>query len=260
MNTPLQKPLANRGVVITRPVDEAQQLAQLVREAGGNPILFPAIEILDAAELKPLHDLIARLDEFDIAIFISPSAVARAMNLITARRALPPHLKCATIGRGSLKALQRFGVNDAVAPQGRFDSESLLVLPLFQDVAGKRVVIFRGDGGRELLGDTLAARGAHIEYGECYRRGKPNADAAPLLKAWARSEVAALVFTSSEGLRNFHEIVGKLGQSWLRKTPVFVPHARIAEAARALGIERVIETASGDDALAAALVDYFGAA
>lgn len=250
-------PLSGRGIVITRPVGEAHILAELVSAAGGTPIMFPAIEILDTADLKPLYDLIARLDEYDAAVFVSPSAVVKAMYLITSRRRLPAGLKCATIGRGSLKTLQRFGVREAVAPEGRFDSEALLALPLFQNVAGKRVVIFRGDGGREVLGDTLTARGALIEYAVCYRRGKPVADTASLLKSWARSEIAALVFTSSEGLRNFFEIVGEPGQSLLRKTPVFVPHPRIAEAARALGLTKVLESESGDEAITASLVNYF---
>jgi len=253
-------PLAGRGIVITRPAAQAQRLAELVREAGGNPILFPAIEILDAADQKPLDDVIARLDEFDIAIFISPSAVAKAMTLITTRRALPTHIKCVTIGSGSLKALERFGVREVISPKGRYDSEALLALPLFHNAAGKRVMVFRGDGGREFLGDELTRRGAHIEYVTCYRRGKPRTDPAPLLAAWSRNEIAALVFTSSEGLRNFHEIIGVPGQLRLRETPVFVPHPRIAAAARGLGLTKVIESGSGDEALVAALVQHFGAA
>lgn len=249
--------LAGRGIVITRPASEALRLAELVRAAGGNPVLFPAIEILDVVDPQPLNDIIARLDEFDIAIFISPSAVAKAMKLITSRRFLPANLQCVTIGSGSLKALERFGVHDVIAPKGRFDSEALLALPLFQNAVGKRVVVFRGDGGREFLGDTLTACGAHIEYATCYRRGKPRADPAPLLAAWARNEIAALVFTSSEGLRNFHDIIGDAGQSRLREAPVFVPHPRIAASARGLGLTLVIESGSGDEALVAAITNYF---
>jgi uroporphyrinogen-III synthase len=260
MSRTTSQPLGGRSIVITRPVAQAQQLAELVREAGGNAILFPAIEILDAADPKPLNDIIARLDEFDIAIFISPSAVAKAMALITARRALPAHLKCVTIGSGSLKALESFGVREIIAPKGRYDSEALLALPLFQNAAGKQVVVFRGDGGREFLGDELTKRGAHLEYATCYRRSKPSADPAPLLSAWSRNEIAALVFTSSEGLRNFHEIIGAPGQPRLCETPVFVPHPRIAVAARGLGLTKVIESGSGDEALVAALVQRFGAA
>ncbi len=125
------------------------------------------------------------------------------------------------------------------------------------DMAGKRVIIFRGDGGREVLGDTLKARGASIEYLSCYRRGRPQLDPAPLLKLWEQGRLDAVTLTSSEGLRNFFDMVGRLGQAWLRKTPAFVPHARIAEQAQALGLGRVIPTGPGDDGLMAGLMQYF---
>ncbi len=217
-------PLTGRGIVVTRPAHQAEPLAGMIRAAGGNAIVFPVLEILDTADIQPLVEVIDRLDDYSLAIFISPNAVMRAMNQIVARRAWPAGLRAAAVGKGSVKELRRFGINDVIAPARVFDSERLLELPQLQSVAGQRVVIFRGDGGRELLGDTLAARGASVEYVECYRRARPRADAAPLLKAWARNEVHAVTVTSSEGLRNLFEMVGKLGQSWLRRTPVLVPH------------------------------------
>jgi len=229
----------------------------MIRAAGGAAILFPVLEIRDVEDLKPLLEIIARLDEFDLAIFISPNAVNKAMNLITAHGALPPALLCAAIGRGGVKELARFGVTNAIAPSRRFDSEALLELPELQGVNGKRIVIFRGDGGRELLGDTLKMRGAAVEYAECYRRGRPNLDAAPLLKAWARNELDAVTVTSSEGLRNLYEMIGALGRQWLRKTAVFVPHPRIADIARELGLTRVIVTEPADEGLMSALIEHF---
>jgi len=85
-------------------------------------------------------------------------------------------------------------------------------------------------------------------------------DAAPLLKAWARNELHAVVVTSSEGLRNLFEMVGKLGQSWLAKTPLIVPHARIAETARGLGLTNIVVTEAGDEGILAGLCAHFGAA
>ncbi len=255
--TAVAGPLAGRGIVITRPVHQAGALADMIRAAGGQPIMFPVLEILDTADLRPLIDVIDRLDGFDLAIFISPNAVSRAMNQIAARREWPAGLRAAAIGKGSVKALKRFGISEVIAPVRVFDSEHLLELPQLQDVAGHKVVIFRGDGGRELLGDALAARGASVEYVECYRRARPRADAAPLLRAWARNEVQAVTVTSSEGLRNLFEMVGKLGQSWLRRTPLFVPHPRIATAARELGCAGVVETAPGDAGLLEALLQHF---
>ena len=253
-------PLAGRGIVVTRPARQAEGLASLIRAAGGNAVLFPVLEIRDVEDLKPLLQLIDRLDEFDLAIFISPNAVNKAMYLITARRALPAKLAIAAIGRGSVKELGRFGVTKVIAPGGRSDSEALLELPALADLSGKRVAIFRGEGGRELLDDTVKARGARVEYAECYRRGKPDLDAAPLLGAWARNELDAITVTSSEGLHNLFEMVGAPGQTRLRKTPLFVPHPRIAEVARGLGLATVIVTEAGDEGILTALIDYFGAA
>lgn len=253
-------PLAGRGIVVTRPAHQSGALAEMIRSAGGHPIMFPVLEILDTADIRPLVEAIDRLDCFDLAIFISPNAVLRAMNQIVARRDWPAGLRAAAIGKGSVRELKRFGIIDVIAPTRAFDSERLLELPQLQAVAGQRVVIFRGEGGRELLGDTLAARGASVEYVECYRRARPRADAAPLLRAWARNEVHAVIVTSSEGLRNLFEMIGKLGQSWLRRTPLLVPHPRIAAAARELGCTNVVDTGPGDDGLLEALQQLFSPA
>ncbi|MGH8671002.1 MAG: uroporphyrinogen-III synthase, partial [Burkholderiales bacterium] len=108
--------LRGRGVVVTRPAHQAQELCRMIAQAGGIPIRFPVLEILDAEDLCPLNALIDRLEEFDIAIFISPNAVNKAMNLIKVRRALPPGLRIAAIGRGSRKELKHFGVVDVITP------------------------------------------------------------------------------------------------------------------------------------------------
>ena len=120
--------LSGRRIVVTRPAGQAESLADLIRAEGGTPIVFPVIEIRDVADVKPLTELIDRLDDFDIAVFISANAVAKAMNLVQSHRAWPERVRVATIGKGSEKALKRFGFTDIVAPTGRFDSEALLAL------------------------------------------------------------------------------------------------------------------------------------
>jgi len=251
------RPLAGKGIVVTRPAQQARELARLIEEAGGNAILFPAIEIRDVEDIGPFTRLIDRLDEFDLAVFISPNAIERAMRMIQARRPLPPKLKIAAIGGGSVKALERQGVTGVIAPQGRYDSEALLERG---EIAGaRRVVIFRGEGGREHLGDSLNARGAAVEYAECYRRCRPDLDPAPLLKAWSGGGVHAVTATSSEGLRNFAEMIGAPGRERFQRTPVFVPHPRIAEAAHGLEIRTVIVTGPGDEGVVDGLNAFFGA-
>jgi len=203
--------------------------------------------------------------------------------------ALPPKLKIATVGQGSAKALRESGVANVIAPAERFDSEGLLALPELQDVAGWRVMIFRGDGGRELLGDTLRARGATVEYAACYQRSKPQHDASVL----PDSAPDAITVTSSEALgylwqmldacpdettshstrlsaeellaghpKDDSQVAGyepsrrDSAQAILRDTPLFVPHQRIAELAHRQGWHKVMLTGSGDDGLLSALVAW----
>src|SRR5262245_8496674 len=95
------KPLAGRGIVVTRPARQAERLAALIRDAGGEPILFPVIEIRDVDHPDRLNDQIDRLEEFDLAVFVSPNAAAKALRLIEARRVFPPGLAVAAVGPGT---------------------------------------------------------------------------------------------------------------------------------------------------------------
>ncbi len=249
--------LAGRHIVVTRPAGQATHLAEQLYELGAHPVLFPVLAIADVAETTPILDAAIRLEQYDWAVFVSPNAVDKALAIVLAHRQWPASVRAATVGHSSEQALAKYGVGNVVAPQERFDSEALLALPEFVDVAGKRVVIFRGDGGRDLFGDTLKARGASVDYVTCYRRDKPALDPAPLLKLWNDAKLDAMTVTSSEGLRNLYEMVGKLGQGWLKRTPTFVPHARIAEQARVLGLHQVIQTGPADAGLLAGLLEYF---
>jgi uroporphyrinogen-III synthase len=255
-----RKPLAGKGIVVTRPAHQAQALTRLISGAGGKPLPFPVIEIRDIEDPAPVLALIDRLHEFNVAIFVSPNAAEKGLALVKARRAWPQKLKAAAVGSGGVKALQRHGVTDVIAPQGRYDSEALLELPAFSLVYGKRFVVFRGAGGRELISETLTERGALVEYAECYRRVRPDNDVAPLLRAWERNELDAIAVTSSEGLHNLLDMIGARGRELALRTPVFVPHPRIAETASGLGVRKVIVTGPGDDGLLTGLSTYFNKA
>ncbi|APZ41695.1 uroporphyrinogen-III synthase [Acidihalobacter ferrooxydans] len=228
-------PLAGIGVVITRPEHQVEALTARITAAGGLALRFPVLEILDPTDSQRLLDVIDRLTEFDLAVFISPNAVNKAMNLVSARGGWPAGLRIAAIGAKSAKEIERYGLSVDLRPGRRFDSEALLAEPALADMTDRRVVIFRGDGGREMLGDTLRERGAQVVYANAYRRGKPNTDTGTLFYHWSRGEVGVVLVTSTEGLRNLFDMVGKLGQMWLRKTPLIVGSDRIAAAARELG-------------------------
>lgn len=257
---PVNKQLTGINILVTRPVHQSTFLAEGIHASGGNPILLPVLEIADVANITPLINLIKRLDEFDWAIFVSPNAVTKSMDLITKQRVLPPDLKVAAVGKGTADTLRQCGVDEVLIPVEHFDSEALLKSAELQNMVGKRVVIFRGNGGRALLGDTLVLRGAHLEYAECYLRRKPDIDSAPLLAAWSHGEIHAVIITSSEGLHNLFDIIGKLGQQLLKTTPVFTAHERIAQVAKGLGLEKIVKVpCNGDEGLLRGLHTYFQA-
>jgi len=253
------RPLAGRHIVVTRPAEQAQHLAALISAAGGEVVLFPLLTISAVDDPAPLAAIAARLEQFDLAVFVSPTAVDRALRTILAGRRWPEQTAVATVGKGSERALASFGLTRVIAPQLRFDSEALLELPELQNMTGKRVVIFRGDGGRELLGASLIARGASVEYLTCYRRGKPLGDAAPLRELWDRGALDALTVTSSEGLHNLYAMLDGAARESLLRTPLFVPHSRIAAEAGKLGLARVVATPPGDEGLMEGLIAYFSA-
>jgi uroporphyrinogen-III synthase len=149
-------------------------------------------------------------------------------------------------------------VPDVAVPATTFDSEGLLALPGLRDVRGQRAVIFRGEGGRELLGDTLRARGAQVDYVSCYRRAAPASGVAGLAEALQAGRVHAFTITSSEGLDNLWALFDDATRERAARVPFFVPHPRIAERARALGLTAV-STAGADAGLVAGLLEWFAA-
>lgn len=238
-------PLAGLNIVVTRPREQAASLANGIEKLGGVCIQFPLLEITPLPDDRPLRAVLARLPEFQLAIFISPNAVRYGMAAIRSAGGLPDSLQAATVGLSSAKALHDYGVEKVIAPQQQFDSEGLLALPELRQVNGQRVVIFRGDSGRELLGDTLKARGADVEYVTCYQRSKAQHDVNALLAA----SPDAVTVSSSEALHHLWEMLNATGRERLAAIPLFVSHERIAAAARELGWQHIITASAGDEGM-----------
>lgn len=244
-------PLAGRAVLVTRPTHQAGALVQAIRAAGGEAVEFPALAI-EAVPQAALAGALAEVAAADIVVFISPNAAHFGLAAIGT---LAAGAAVFAVGPGTARALAEHGVT-ATVPEGH-DSEALLALPALQQVAGRRVVIVRGEGGRPLLADTLAARGAKVTYLECYRRRLPKADAQALRARWQAGGVDAVTVTSAEALENLATLLGEAGRPLLCATPLFVPHEKIAAAARRFGVAHVIATAAGDAGLVEGLIDWF---
>ncbi len=253
MTNPAAGPLAGIGVLVTRPARQAAALARRIAELGGTPVLFPALAIEPLA-VAPLH-----LADADIAVFVSANAVEYAAPAIRECGGLPSVTRIAAIGPATAASLAEAGLSAAATllPGAGADSEALLERLPAADVSGRRVVIFRGHGGRELLGETLRARGARVDYVETYRRTRPPGNLGDLVPGWEAGRIGASLATSAEIASNLFAMAGSALRQ-LKRTPMIVPHPRVATAAFRLGAETLLVAGPGDGALADGLVTWFG--
>ena len=259
--SPSRHALRGRGIVVTRPAPQSAVLARLIEAAGGRVLLYPMIEIVPVAGAA-LDSLVDTLERFDLAIFISRNAVEQGLARVAQRRTWPAGLAVAAVGNGTRTALEARGFVDVLAPLDAGGSESLLALlmPPVLDVRGKRVAIFRGVGGRELLERGLRERGAAVECIECYRRKAPDTDLRPLMEEWSRGRMHAIAVSSGAALANLAGLLGDPGRELLAATPVFVPHPRVVEEARARGVAQAVVAGPADADVIRALVAYFSRA
>src|SRR4051812_5287666 len=255
MRSDSAQPLGGRTILVTRPAHQANVLTQLVEQAGGRIVLFPAIAIEPPVDPQGAALLLHEIASYDFVIFTSPNAVEQAFVLAPGLAA--GLRKAFAVGMATAQALTSHGVREAVVPEDGADSEALLRLPELQDVRDKHALIVRGEGGRPLLAQTLEQRGAQLRHVECYRRARPSGDASELLAEWRSGGIDGVVAMSAETLNNLWDMIGEQGHELLRATPVFVPHPRIAEAATRLGLTDVAITDTGDAAVVRGLSAWF---
>jgi uroporphyrinogen-III synthase len=232
----------------------------LISEHSGKPVSFPLIAIAPLGDYSVFEQKLLTLKSMDWAIFISTNAVQNAMpRLLDKLGAIPENLKFAAIGPTTAAELAKFGVRQTLIPQDRFDSEALLALPEMQAIQHQKVMIFRGVGGREVLADMLSARGATVDFAECYQRINPQTDAKVLAELWQNRQLHAVVVTSSEAMR-FLLAMAKNDQSnleyaaWLQDITLCVNHARIAESPQKSGLKVAIAESPGDEAMLQCLI------
>ena len=240
--------LKGMGIAVSRPVAQATKLNALIRENDGEPISFPLIDIVPLQDYTTFDNTIKALETTDWAIFISSNAVQNGMpRVLTQFGKLPTGLKFAAIGPVTASELMQMGAQQVLIPKNRFDSESLLSLPEMQAMQSKKVMIFRGVGGREVLADTLQARWAKVTFAECYRRINPQTNCLLLARLWQNQQLHAIVVTSSEAMRNLLDMTHHGNDDWIRHIKICVNHARIAE--EAVGLQVSVADAPGDAAM-----------
>ena len=258
-------------VVITRPLAQAKMLAARVADIGREVEVLPLLEIHPLLDIAPLVDGLSDLQRYAMVAFVSPNAIDAAMAHV---KQWPAGVKLAIVGEGSRLALAAHGITSAnatiVSPQdaAHSDSEHLLKALDLESLRGQRVLLVRGDSGRELLADSLRAAGIVVTTLSAYRRTVPLLT--PELGATLRRLLAKehdWIVTSSEALRGLLRLLAQLDAESgvtegavkgaavvkLQQQHLIVPHARIAQTATELGCTRLTLTGSGDELVLAAL-------
>ncbi|MEB0077466.1 uroporphyrinogen-III synthase [Pseudomonas sp. CCI3.2] len=229
-------------LLLTRPAQESAALATLLSDVGVYSSSLPLLDIEPLALTGAQRSMIFDLDLYSVVIVVSKPAARLGLALIDEIWPQPPIQQWFTVGAATAHILQDYGL-DVAYPEGGDDSEALLALAPLQGamaLPGARVLILRGEGGRELLADRLRALGASVDYLPLYRRTLPNYAASELPRRIEAERLNGVVVSSGQGFEHLRVLAG---DAWsdVARLPLFVPSPRVAELASAAGAQTVID-------------------
>ncbi|EGU36208.1 uroporphyrinogen-III synthase [Vibrio ichthyoenteri ATCC 700023] len=236
-------------VLVTRPGEQGKALCHQLQLHGVKALHHPLITIQAGEHLSSLP---LQLRDIDIVIAVSQHAVKFARRVLTDQQVdWPQSITYLAVGQKTAHYLGKAVQQNVNYPEVS-DSEHLLSMPQLNDIVGKRILILRGNGGRELIFDTLIQRQAQVEYCEVYKRENLAFRSELTVPLWQDNQVDRLVITSSGQLNFFIQQTMPQYQSWLQQLTLFVPSERIANEARRFGFHSVVNTgsASNQDLLA----------
>jgi uroporphyrinogen-III synthase len=245
MTTPL--PLTGIGVVVTRPEQQAGPLCRLLDAQGAEVQRLPAISIVEHPRRRETLAALKDLPGFDLIIFTSANAVRFGEPLLAQRR----DLTLAAIGPATARALNGAGYRISVAPAQGFTSEHLLEHPRLKSLQGARVLLVKGEGGRDLLEQELLSRGAAVSIAAVYeRRPAPASPArlADLQRAFENGRLHVITASSLEVAQQLLALAPADLRARFQQATWVAPSERVAAGIRSAGVQgRIITAASADD-------------
>lgn len=229
-------------LLLTRPAEESAALTSVLAEQGVFSSSLPLLDIAPIPTSDTMREVIQGLDRCCAVIVVSKPAARIGIDLLSQYWPQPPALKWFSVGAATAQILEDHGLEVSFPADGD-DSEALLELPLLREAIARpdpRVLILRGEGGRELLAERLRELGASVEYLELYRRELPQYSPAALPERIQAERLNGLVVSSGQGFEHLHQLAG---DAWpiLARLPLFVPSPRVAELARAAGAQTVVD-------------------
>ncbi|WP_454785682.1 uroporphyrinogen-III synthase [Legionella sp. WA2024007413] len=224
-------------ILNTRPHDQAQELSQSIREAGGIVVELPTLEIkaTDNNWLQLLPDL----KKVDQAIFISANAVHYCFTQLNRQHIKwPSSAHVIAIGQGSAAALQKFGIKVHAIPNIP-NSEHLLALKTLKQPANQNVLLFKGEGGRPLIEEQLIKREVNLVILKVYQRVIPQISPKLIESIWRNDLVDIILLTSEQSLHNLFKMFEQEAQEWLRNKKWLLISERLAQVASSMSIKNI---------------------
>ena len=255
---PVSSPLADKTIIVTRPLAQAQNILEALEAKLATTVHFPVLSICTVDDDTIAQSKFNHLQDYETLIFISANAVHYADNL--AKKLGVDFNKCtlAAVGPATKHALEQYGYHVSIVPQSGFTSEALLSDTAFSNIKGQKILIIRGQGGREHLRENLLLRGAHVDYAEVYQRQLPS-NRNPLQLNELESKNSAVLLYSVESAQNLWSLCTKEEREWLTNVKFIVGSQRIAEAITRVGWlnNSIIADNSSDQAILNTLQNYF---
>ncbi|POA29521.1 MULTISPECIES: uroporphyrinogen-III synthase [unclassified Pseudomonas] len=229
-------------LLLTRPVDDSAMLTDILAEKGIFSSSLPLLEIEPTPVSETMREVIQGMDRYCAVIVVSKPAARIGVDLLDRYCSQSLRLKWFSVGAATAQILQDHGLDVSFPVEGD-DSEALLELtPLREAIArpDARVLIMRGEGGRELLAERLREQGASVDYLELYRRGLPRYAEGALPERIQAERLNGVVVSSGQGFEHLRQLAGS---AWpeLARLPLFVPSPRVAEMALAAGAQTVVD-------------------
>lgn len=249
----MDKTLKGLRILNTRPQQQNHRLALQLHAVHAESIYCPLLEITACSNQWLLQ--LPELATVTSAVFISANAVTYCFDRLADQHiSWPAHINVIAIGQGTAKALADYHINVAAIPVAP-DSEHLLALPCLQQVAGQSVLLFKGEGGRELIEQSLLDQGAALSILNVYQRGIPPHEPQYINSLWHDDAVDIILLTSEQSIRNLFIMFPEPAHAWLHNKPCLVVSRRLAETAAYAGMKRIM--ISHPNHMMDALFDYY---
>lgn len=254
---PTNELLTGKTVIVTRPLAQAQNMCESLERYQATVVHFPVISITAAKNIEPAKTILQQLTTYNMIIFISANAVHFTMKLAQELGLNFNDKRLAAVGPATKATIENFGFSVSIVPQAGFTSEALLAHKHLQQVAGQKILIIRGIGGRERLGQELQSRGAKIDYAEVYQRQLPTRRNTLDLSKLPNKNTAILIY-SAESVQNLWSLCSIDEQQWLTNVALIAGSERIAKAASSVGFAKnpIIAENPSDDAMLNALIGW----